>query len=194
MKKTILIAILVLGTAIASAQQNNSSIFFGYTNVETKLKMTAQGESESESVKAPGFFIGVTEEIPINEITSFKPSFIYTNFEFENAGEKTSAIQVPLFIKYRVSERFALLGGPKLDYLLNTTGSDDDYINDLSIALGLGLEMALNDKIYLIANYSIQLSNTLTKQAQEEISDDLNVNIDITQKQNYLNLGLAYKF
>ena len=196
MKKLVIIFVVVLGTFTAKAQESKTSITAGYSTVKLKVKISASefDESNSESVSGNGFFIGLTREVNINSKYSFKPGILYTQLTPEDSDDddKLEYLQIPLFFNYYPNEKVFLTAGPKIDYLLEE--EDVDGYRKISFALGLGIGFELSEKLDLIANYSIQLSDSLGDEYDNDISNGLGTNVNASLKQNFLNIGLAYNF
>ncbi|MDB4297705.1 porin family protein [Flavobacteriaceae bacterium] len=192
MKKLMIAAVAVLGMLSANAQDANTSIVAGYTASTMTAEVEVSGNNGSADMDASGFFVGLTHDIAINDEYTFTPGIIYTSTEFDDMDDKIETLQIPLFIKRNLNDKFALLAGPKLDYILNTESSEDEFVNDLALALGLGLEFNITEQIALVANYSFQLTNSLTSEGEEATLGS--VSGDASVKFNYLNIGLAYKF
>ena len=196
MKKLFLLALLVLGTNFAKAQERKTSFIAGYSTVQLKVKISASefDENSSETADANGFFIGLSQEIIINSKYSFKPSFLYTNLTSEeyDDDEKIKYLQIPVLFNYYPNEKVYLSAGPKVDILLED--EDVDGYRKVSLALGLGIGFELSEKIDLIANYSLQLTDSLSNKFDEDISNELGTDVSASLKQKFLNIGLAYNF
>ncbi|WP_010135083.1 outer membrane beta-barrel protein [Ochrovirga pacifica] len=197
MKKLLWIAAAVLGISTAQSQENKTSLIAGYTNANLKSKVEAFDETESENIKSNGFFVGLTHQIDLSNQVSFVPGFIYTQVKAEEADESDNYIQVPLFLRYRVADKIAFLAGPKFEYLTNLDEELEDYINELSFGLGLGVEITIIEHLSFLANYSFQLNNSYTEDFEKEVASQAGISsseLDITAKHQFINLGLAYKF
>lgn len=188
---------MVLGTTIAKAQENKTSIIAGYSTAKLKFKMSAPefDENNTQTTDANGFFVGLTQEIGITSKYSFKPGILYTNLTSDGAEEddnKIEYLQIPLLFNYYANEKIFLSAGPKVDFLL-----EDEDLNDFkktSFAIGFGIGFQLSEKLDIIANYSIQLSDSLKSEFEDDLSNDFGTEINASVKQNFLNIGLAYNF
>ncbi|MGY5354739.1 outer membrane beta-barrel protein [Wenyingzhuangia sp. IMCC45467] len=196
MKKLLFIALLVLGTNFAKAQEDKTSISAGYTSVKLKLKLNIPDYdvSETESMDATGFFVGLMREIQINSKYSFTPGVIYTNLssDEDDDDEKIEYIQIPFLFNYYPNEKVFLSAGPKVDFLIED--QTEDGFHKISLALGLGIGFELSSKLNIIANYSIQLSDSLGDEFDDNLSSEANTDVNATLKQNFFNIGLAYNF
>ena len=195
MKKLLLLALLVLGTNFAKAQESKTSITAGYTNVnlKAKVRISEYDEISTESTDGGGFFIGITREINISDKFSFKPGILYTNTLLdESDDDKFEHLQIPFYFNYYANEKIFLSAGPKIDYLLENDFNEN--YNKISLALGIGIGFELSPRFDLIANYSFQITNSLSKDFTDEMSNELGTDVNASLKQNFLNIGLAYNF
>lgn len=188
MKKLLLLVMFVgLGFSNVNAQDDDTKsktskfgVKAGYSSFGLKVKV--EGQSESESVS--GFYLGVFGEFKISDKFDLQPELIYSSYSDD--GESSGILHVPIMVKYNIDERFAVLFGPQLDYLLEK--DDAEGLNRLGVGLAAGLEFDITDEIFLDARYSFGLVDRL--------KDDLPgfEIFDIKTYFNYLHVGLGYRF
>ena len=82
-------------------------------------------------------------------------------------------------LKYHVTEKFNLLAGPQLDYLL----SDSEGLNAIGFGLGLGAGFDFSEKIFVSTRYVLGLSNRFA-----------DVPSEISLRFNTFQIGLGYRF
>ncbi len=100
------------------------------------------------------------------------------------AGDSYLLAENALLFKRRISERFLVLGGPKVQYLLSADSSTLRASNTIGLSLALGLQYDINDNIFLEARYSRGLSNQF---------NDPNFEFE-SGKLNSLQIGVGFKF
>lgn len=173
MKKLILttaLAVIGMTTVIA---QNQFGAKLGGTLVGSKI---TQGEFEATG-SAVGFNVGFTGEFELSENLSAAPELLFT-MVFEE-GTDIKFLQVPLFLKYDLTEKFYLNGGPQITYTLEEIFNDFTKFN---IGLGVGIGYEFTDKFYGDLRTIYQLNNYYTGPE------------DITSRNTFVNLGFGFKF
>ncbi|EDP71640.1 hypothetical protein FBALC1_04112 [Flavobacteriales bacterium ALC-1] len=121
-----------------------------------------------------GFYLGLA----LTDIS------LFSDFEFQPevrfVGVKDfNQIQVPILLKYNISEKFHAVAGPNLAFLLDT----GDGIKSFNFALDLGVSYNISDKIALDARYDWGQTNLLE-----------NGDSDNYIKINNIQFGVVYRF
>ncbi len=141
--KKLIITILICSFSFAGFSQSSS---IGITAGLHSLRLSEDGFSANSE----GFYIGLFSDISINETLDFHPELHYANIE------DTSLLIAPLLLKYKITDKFNLQGGPQIDYFLEDTGNEFDSFG-LSLALGAGYN--ITEKFIIQARYGIGITN-----------------------------------
>ncbi|MGY6650010.1 porin family protein [Wenyingzhuangia sp. IMCC45574] len=179
MKKILLLVVVaVLGISTAKGQDSKFGITAGYSSITQKFESDGFDISADES----GFFIGLFTEITSSETLRIQPSLLFSSYSFEDIDgedETFKVLQLPILAKYYLAESVYAAVGPQINYILEE--SEDDYTNfGINLTVGAGYEISENLSADL--TYSFQLNNSYTG------SEDASI------KNNFFNIGLAYKF
>tara|TARA_R110002033_G_scaffold11134_8_gene35607 strand:- start:66 stop:578 length:513 start_codon:yes stop_codon:yes gene_type:complete len=169
MKKLLLAAIAVLVFVNVNAQETKFGLTAGYLGVNAKVKSGGNSATASDS----GFYIGGVADIATSNELHIQPELLYANVN------DSSALILPIMLKYYVSENFNLQAGPQVLFSLEKSVQD---VSSVEIGLGAGLGYDINDNFFLEARYSFQLNNSYTG------------NLDITARENILTIGVGYRF
>ena len=171
MKKLLLLGAVALFAAVNAQQTKfgaNAGMLTGFAKVKTPLGT----DSDSNT----GFYAGFFAEISAGNKFKIQPGVNYANID------NSSALQVPIMIKYYADPKFNLQFGPQFIFDLEKNILPE-YYNATNFALALGAAYEFTPKLFVEARYSFQLNNHLK-----------NAPSGYTLKANYLNLGLGYKF
>lgn len=179
---------MVVLTIMGIAAQDNSSpkseakfgIKAGYSS--TTLRVSFEGNSVSDNIS--GFYLGAFGEFYLSEKIDLQPELHYANYSQD--GESSAVLLVPVLFKYKANEKFSLLAGPQLDYLLNE--EDAEGLNQLGFGVALGAAFDITENVIIDARYSFGLSNRIGGDLAELEG------MDITAKFNYFQVGLGYRF
>ncbi|WP_406683924.1 porin family protein [Seonamhaeicola sp. MEBiC1930] len=126
----------------------------------------------SETGSSTGFYLlAQLEDVEIGDKFEFRPGLGVV------VVEDLNQIYAPLKVSYEFAEKFKVLAGPNLGYLLD----DNDGIKSLNLSAGLGLSYDISEDIYISGNYDFGLTDL----TESEFSD-LNL--------NNLFFGIGYKF
>lgn len=171
MKKLLLVGAIALFTAVTAQQTKfgaNAGMLTGFAKAKTPL-----GNDTNTST---GFYAGFFAEINAGNKFKIQPAVNYANIE------NSSALQIPIMVKYYVDPKFNLQFGPQFIFDLEEN-TIPNYYNSTNFGLALGGAYEFTPKLFVEARYSLQLNNHLK-----------NAPSGYTLKANYLNLGLGYKF
>jgi hypothetical protein len=143
---------------------------FGFTNAQ-EAKFGAKGGLDLVSFSGgdgsiTGFVIGGFAEFGLTDKVSLQPGL---NFHSASSdGANFSFLAIPVLAKFNVADKFNLLAGPSLYYLLESGESDKTTFN-----LDFGATYDINDKLFIEPRYSAGIG-------------------DIAM--NHFFIGLGYKF
>jgi opacity protein-like surface antigen len=171
MKKLFLVGAIALFGAVSAQKTNfgaNAGMLAGFAKAKTPMG--------NETNSSTGFYAGFFAEINAGNKVKIQPAVNYANIE------SSSALQVPIMVKYYAAPKFNLQFGPQFLFDLEDNPIPE-YYNSVNFALALGTAYEFTDKLFVEARYSFQLNNHLK-----------NAPSGYSVKANYLNLGLGYKF
>ncbi|QBO59448.1 porin family protein [Chryseobacterium salivictor] len=171
MKKLFLAGAVALFTGL-NAQQTTFGANAGMLTAFAKVKTPGVTETDSQT----GFYAGFFAEFSAGNNFKIQPAVNYANIG------NSSALQIPVMVKYYVDPKFNLQFGPQFLFDLEENPMPDFY-NSTNFGLALGGAYEFTQKLFVEARYSFQLNNHLK-----------NAPSGYTVKANYLNLGLGYKF
>lgn len=168
MKKLFLFSIFSLFIFSAKAQ-SQFGLTAGYLNVSAKVTSGGNSASASDS----GFYIGGVADFTASEQLHVQPELVYANVN------SSSALILPIMLKYYASEKFNIQAGPQATFSLEDTPND---FTSVGIALAAGIGYDIDQNFFLEARYSFQINNYYTGSA------------DLTARENYFTVGVGYKF
>lgn len=163
--------ILLLGTFLSStvafsqATKKEEGIKLGF---KTGLNVSnfMSNDIENNTVRTSIHF-GFLSEIIISDEVSFQPELLYSGQGFVGADtkQKFNYINIPLLLKYYVTDNFTVEAGPQVGFLIksysrgnlgNTNIKDQNFL-DFGVNLGLGFE--LKNNIFFQTRYNLGLVN-----------------------------------
>jgi hypothetical protein len=127
MKKLIFSAVAVLLYSFSYAQITNNSIKLGAKaglNISNIIKN--DGNNNFNTDYLAGFHAGLTVEIPLLERLAFTPEVLYatkgykSNSIFGEFTQTTHFIDVPILASVKVADKFNVVLGPQVSFLLQT--------------------------------------------------------------------------
>ena len=180
MKKVLLIAVIAL---LSLSNVNAQDVKFG---AKTGLNLSNyMGDVENSETKI-GFNIGAFVEIGLSDKFTFQPELLFStqgakseDSEGSDSFEQTikaNYLNVPLMLKYAVSDKFALEFGPQIGFLLSanregtqTFDGNTDIINEdfkdsfksIDFGLNFGASFDIVENIFIGARYNLGLANIL---------------------------------
>jgi hypothetical protein len=158
---------------------------------------TLVGDAEDAEMLT-SFHLGLVAEIPISENFYFGPEVLYSmqgasfsDNEFDIDAEfKLDYIQIPLMVRYYVSEGFSLEAGPQIGFLTSSEVetedigvNTEDYFSSFDYGLNFGLGYKLPGGIFFQGRYNLGLANVLDS---EEFGDDKSQNSVIQLSVGYM--------
>ena len=175
-----LIAVIAL---LSLSNVNAQDVKFG---AKTGLNLSNYtGDVENSETKI-GFNIGAFVEIGLSDKFTFQPELLFStqgakseDSEGSDSFEQTikaNYLNVPLMLKYAVSDKFALEFGPQIGFLLSanregtqTFDGNTDIINEdfkdsfksIDFGLNFGASFDIVENIFIGARYNLGLANIL---------------------------------
>lgn len=210
MKKTILVAVALLGFGISFAQEEVKSVADVKFGVKGGMNLAnIVGDDAGDANNYVGFNAGFFVEIPITNKLTFQPELIYSAQGSKSEGTvnvegtlinfdatlKLNYINVPMMFKYQVVNKFSLEAGPYVGFLTSADmkvkasgfGSDTvdmkDELKSTDFGLGLGMNYEFSDVIFANARYQAGLT---------EIGDSEGGSNDI--KNSVFQISLGFRF
>jgi opacity protein-like surface antigen len=199
MKKVLLIAVVaLLGLGNVSAQE----VKFGAKVGLNSSVLTGDAEDFDSKI---GFNVGAFAEIGVSDKLIFQPELLFST-QGAKSGEsgfnvtiKADYLNIPLMLKYGVTDKLFLEFGPQLGFLLSAkskieatysgeTISEEEDIKDsfksIDFGLNFGASFDVAENIMIGARYNLGLSNIID---EEDSGDD--------KVQNAVfSLSLGYRF
>lgn len=207
MKKTLLSVMAIVAMGTVQAQEIEFGVKAG-VNFATYGGDDAESEG-SEAKSVTGFHIGAVAEFGISETFAIQPEIVYSqqgaNREYET-GEETeqnlSYLNVPIALKYYVTEGLSIQAGPQVGFLLSAKGDTFDMVNggiledvdnkdafetvDFGVFGGLGYDLPMG--VFFQARYYVGL--TSIQKEFPGIADGEEIDV----KNNVFSLSVGYKF
>ncbi len=169
MKRILCIVVAVFGLTAVNAQDINFGVKAGVDLATAKTEISGFSISSSET----GFYIGGLAEIGLSDKLAFQPEVLYVSIE------EFDQLSIPLMVKFLVSEKFNLLAGPSLSYLLDS----EEGMKSLNYAVEGGAAFNITENFFVEARYNYGLAN-LIEDAPSGFSSKI----------SGLFLGVGYKF
>lgn len=189
MKKVLLIAVIAL---LSLSNVNAQDVKFG---AKTGLNLSnIKGDLDNPEAKI-GFNIGAFVEIGLSDKFTFQPELLFSTQGAKSEGSegsdsfertiKANYLNVPLMLKYAVSDKFALEFGPQIGFLLsadiegtqtfdgNTVTINEDFkdsLKSIDFGLNFGASFDIVENVFIGARYNLGLSNIIDSEDMD--SDD----------------------
>ncbi len=185
MKKQILLLVLIMLPLKSVIAQK---IQFG---VKSGLNIaTITGDLEGDLSSRYGFHIGIISQIPISDNLAIQPELLYSSqgvgndFLIIEQTIKLDYINIPILLKYNLSENFSVEVGPQAGFLLSAkldeSGDEEvdikDVVKGFDLSAGLGLSYQFDFGLNLSSRYNFGLSNI-----NDEEGDNANVKNGVFQ-------------
>ena len=170
MKKLFLsIAIIIAANFSMNAQGTNFGVKAGMDAASLKAKAPGGDVSVSET----GFYVGAFAEIGVSDKFTFQPELLYISIE------DLDQISIPLLAKFNVAEKFSILAGPSIGFMLDS----EDSMKSTNFGLEAGISYDISENFLVEARYGLGLSNLL-----DDAPSDTSI------KLNGFFAGLGYRF
>ena len=211
MKKVLFIlaiAIAVTGTVNAQDVKIGAKVGFNLASI------TGDGDVYGEDSDTKiGFNQGLFAEISLSDKFIFQPELlfstqgnVYKQGSFDDLIKITielDYLNIPLLIKYAVTDKFALEFGPQLGFLLSANTDVEgilfdnetisvrqdvkDSFKSIDLGLNFGISIDVSEKVMIGARYNLGLSNI----SDEE---DIGIEEDINVKNSLFSMFVGYRF
>jgi opacity protein-like surface antigen len=170
MKKVILISFAIFSFSCVSAQNVNFGLKAGVNFA------SINGDETDDLDSKTSFHLGAVAEIELSEKLYFGPEILYSSqgakLKYDGFEDKINLnyVQVPLMIRYYITEGFNIEAGPQISFLIDSEYEDDEFnetidlkddTKDFDYGLNLGLGYKLNNSMFLQGRYNLGLANIL---------------------------------
>ncbi|OSY89577.1 hypothetical protein WH52_00780 [Tenacibaculum holothuriorum] len=159
-----------------TAQETNFGVIGGFNMTSISTTDSSAGIPLTLSVNGSGFFAGFFVDFEVSDKFSIQPELTYSA-GFKN-GDSVNSITMPILAKFYVSDKFSLQAGPMLDLVVDETPQE---ANNFGLGLAGGIGYDVDENVLIVFRYSLGLTNRV------------NLN-NISQKVDYLQIGVGYKF
>lgn len=143
MKKLLLGAFLLAGTFCVTAQETRFGVKAGIDFATVEQTVTVMGFTATAKGSETGFFVGGFAEIGVNESFAIQPEVLYVSIKDFNL------LNVPVLGKYTFAEKFNVMAGPSINYLLDA--EEDEF--KVNVDLGAGYD--ISEDLDVSARYSM---------------------------------------
>lgn len=149
-----------------------------------------------------GFHIGLVAEIPFAEGFYFGPEVLYSTqgadaSATEDIGFRSTIkldyIQLPMMVRYYVTEGFSVEAGPNIGFLVNSeveaegvSVDTSEFFSEFDYGLNIGLGYKLFNGIFFQGRYNFGLANV--------VDDDEDTDLDVKWRNSIFQLSVGYMF
>lgn len=169
MKKIILTVAAVFAFGFVNAQDVKFGVKGGVDFASIHVKFGGESFTETET----GFYIGGLVDLTVSEKFHVQPELLYVSIK------DLDQIQVPVLAKFSVAEKFNLLAGPNLGFILDA----GEGMKSFNLGLDLGASYDFTENLFVDAKYNLGLTNLID-----------GGNSDFSSKISGVFVGLGYKF
>jgi len=177
MKKTLLLLALVMCSFYGFSQDALYGVRAGF-NI-SNLDFDPEVPAGVDNMHRNGFAIGFFGEFPMSKGFSIAPEIQFSAEGAKEENLRLDFIQLPVLLKFKVSDRIALGVGPQASLKAHEY---QDGIQNFSFSGIAGFEYALTDEFFLDFRYSYGLTN---------IFDD---EVELEAKNTNMQIGFGVKF
>ncbi len=185
LKKIMLVAAFATLTFCAQAQEKESteSLFkfgvkAGYSNFNfdyIREDDIVNSTWEDYDINVPGFFVGVSTDIKLNNSLHLEPSILYSRIKKD--WREHNVLMLPVMAKYYFAGTgFNIQAGPQLTWIM-----DNFNRKELGLDLGLAGGYDINEHFFIEARYNWNLTDRW-----EDNYSELKV--------NNFHVGVGYRF
>lgn len=175
MKKALLLAVLLSVSFYGFSQGTKYGVRAGYNISNLGFEDSPTIENKHRN----GFMIGFFGEYGLSKGVALMPEIQFSSEGAKDEALRLDYIQVPVFFKFRLSEKFHFGVGPQVGIKVHEY---EDGIRNFAYSGVGGLEIKLSHVLFLDARYTVGLSNILDEHLNNEA------------KNSNIQLGLGYKF
>ena len=182
--KKLLVSAILLATGFVNAQD----VKFG---VKLGLNIANISGDIEDNKSLFGANLGGFAEIKLSDKLAFQPELLFSmqGSKYEDIATKLNYINIPLLAKYNLNEKFSVLAGPQIGFLMSAKLKDStksvdikEGFNTTDFGLNVGAGYNVTENILVDARYNFGLSNIL-KDAD-----------GFSQKNSVFQLSIGYKF
>ena len=105
-----------------------------------------------------GLFFGAFGEFTFSKDIAFAPELQFSSEGAKQAKFRLDYLQVPLYFKFRLSEKFHLGAGPQIGIKIHEY---EDGIRNFAYSGVGGIEFKISHQLFVDARYTLGLSNVL---------------------------------
>lgn len=174
--------LLIFGTflttfvAFSQANKKEEGIKLGFKK-GLNVSNFMSNDIEKNKVRTSIHF-GFLSEIIISEEVSFQPELLYSGQGYVGADtkQKYNYINIPLLLKYYVTDNFTVDAGPQVGCLIksysrgNLGNTDINNQNFLDFGINLGFGYELKNNIFFQTRYNLGLININAANNKETLS------------------------
>lgn len=190
MKKIILSAVAVFAFGYANAQDKSGTDTTMSFGVKGGLNVsTLYNDDDANSLV--GFHVGGFAEFMLSDKFAIQPEVLFSaqgaKYDSGNGDVKLNYINVPVMVKYYITDVFSIEAGPQVGFLVTAEDNEvdiKDFSNSVDFSVDFGAGYNLNENMVLGLRFCIGLA---------DIEKDLPSEIDGT-KNLVGQLSFGYKF
>ena len=175
MKKTLLLVILLCTSYFGFSQGTKYGVRAGY-NISN---LDFDGVPIMENKHRNGFMIGFFGEYGLSKSVALMPEIQFSSEGAKAQELRIDYIQVPVYFKFRLHEKFHIGFGPQAGVKIY---EDGDLFRNFAYSGVGGIEIKLSHVLFLDARYTYGFTNVF--------DEDLN----IEAKNTNIQIGVGYKF
>ncbi len=181
-KKVLCIAILLIfGTLVSSAQDASFGIRVGanYSSI------SSDDIPEDLEDSRLGIVVGFLAEYPITEKLSIQPEFQFSSLGNEDEALRVNYLQLPVFIKYNISEMFNVHIGPQAGIKVweweDNNGIEANF-ETFNFAAVVGFGANLTENFFVDLRYGFGVSNIIEDDITDAEGNTRNIQLSVGYK------------
>jgi outer membrane protein OmpA-like peptidoglycan-associated protein len=137
----------------------------------TKFRVSGDGSSDIKYDGKVGWSAGGWVNFPLSDGFSIEPQLTYSSYRYFSSNTtpllltdgKISYVSLPLFLKFHLGDKIALIAGPQVDFLSSVKDNNnvvtDAGFNKTSLSVFGGLEVLSHKRVSIFARYVHGLSD-----------------------------------
>ena len=196
MKKMLMSLAAIVAIGFGANAQKKGDVSFG---VKGGLNVSTIGADHRNNFDAKaGFHVGVLAEIAIDKKFAIQPEIVfssqgakgyyYDNRRYNGATLRLNYINVPVLVKYSITNQFSVEGGPQIGFNVSSKFKTDhrkydaNGITTADLALTAGVTYRLKNNVFFSARHNFGVTNIYKN------------SYGGTARNNTLQLSVGYKF
>jgi hypothetical protein len=162
-----LVLLCVCVPLLSLAQEITYGIKGGVNLSDIVLNNVVNPDLEADYKTKVGPHAGVFVHMKLDDTWSFSPEILYSQKGVKAAETKIhlNYITIPLMLNYMATQQLRVEAGPEVGYLFLAKSKygkvNDVYNNSLDIAVNLGVEYFLSEKIFFGLRFNAGFSNLI---------------------------------